>query len=309
MEHLEKMKDSGLQKLILDLRDNGGGMLDDAVQIADEFLGGNKQIVSTKGANVSEQIFSARRPGLFEEGKLVLLINENSASASEVLAGALQDWNRATIVGRRSFGKGLVQEQFILNDGSAIRLTVARYFTPMGRCIQKPYHNGIDTNYKQEVSQRIKEGEILTNNHSQHIGKPLKLQDGRVLYSEEGISPDVFVPVDSVRWLLNLQSNDIQNTMTDAALKYYRNNSHHLKRMKEVAELRSYLNKDPQMQSVLNTWCQSLPPGISISKCKEIFMSDFEDLIAWMNWNLDGYYKSASVKDTAVQKAISILND
>jgi carboxyl-terminal processing protease len=307
MEQLEKMKNAGMQKLILDLRDNGGGMLDDAVQIADEFLGGNKQIVTTKGFHVSEQIISARRPGLFEEGKLVILINEHSASASEVLAGALQDWNRATIIGRRSFGKGLVQEQFTLSDGSAIRLTVARYFTPIGRSIQKPYNKGADTSYQHEVSQRISDGEILNNNHNDHIGKPFKLQDGRILYSEEGISPDIFVPIDSIRWLLNSQSAANQKRMTEAALQYFRANGIALKKLKQVAELRPFLNKDQQIHDWLNVWCQSLPTGVNVYKCKEFYFSEFEDMLCWMIWNVDGYYRSSSIKDPAVQNALSVL--
>lgn len=307
MEQLEKMKNAGMQKLILDLRDNGGGMLDDAVQIADEFLGGNKKIVSTKGANVAEQIFSAKRPGLFEEGKLVVLINENSASASEVLAGALQDWNRATIVGRRSFGKGLVQEQFTLSDGSAVRLTVARYYTPSGRSIQKPYTKGVDTNYFNEVDKRIKDGEILNDYRNEHTGSPHKLQDGRVFYGGEGISPDLYVPADSIRWLLITKSVNVQQSMTGAALEYYRLNGVALKKMKQMEELRIFMKQDPAIQGLLDTWCVALPSNVNVSKCKEIFYSDFEDMVAWMIWRLDGYYKCSAVKDPAVQKALSIL--
>lgn len=308
MEHLEKMKNEGMQKLILDLRDNGGGMLDDAVQIADEFIGGNKQIVSTKGNHVLEQTISAKRPGLFEDGKLVLLINENSASASEVLAGALQDWNRATIIGRRSFGKGLVQEQFTLSDGSALRLTVARYYTPIGRSIQKPYKKGMDTGYSHEIYQRVKNGEILSNQHNNHIGKAFRLQDGRILYSEEGITPDVFVPIDSVRWLLYNHKIDIEKITTSSALKYFSNHAKNLKKVKQIDDLRSMLNKDPEILNLLTQWCRSLPTGINSLKCKEIFLSDLEDLLSWMLWNEEGYYRTSSPKDPVVKKALSVLN-
>ena len=308
MQHLERLKKEGMQKLILDLRDNGGGMLDDAVQIADEFISGNKQIVSTKGYNVSEQVISARRPGLFEEGKLVLLINENSASASEVLAGALQDWNRATIIGRRSFGKGLVQEQFSLSDGSAVRLTIARYYTPVGRCIQKPYKKGIDTGYSHEVSQRMRNGEILNNHHNSHSGKAFKLQDGRVLYSDEGITPEYFIPIDSVRWLLYNQKIDIQKIITETSLQYFRNHKNDLNKLNQITDLRAYINKDPEIDNLLKQWCKSLPSAINIKKCNEIFLSDFEDMLSWMIWNEEGYYKTSSPKDPVIQKALLLMN-
>ena len=158
MQSLEKLKKLGMQNLILDLRDNGGGILGEAVDIADEFIEGNEMIVYTEGKNNPKKEYISKRPGLFEKGKLIVLLNESSASASEVLAGALQDLERATIVGRRSFGKGLVQEQFSLIDGSALRLTVARYFTPLGRSIQKPYSNG-NEEYKKEILNRLMHAE------------------------------------------------------------------------------------------------------------------------------------------------------
>lgn len=131
-----------MQQLVLDLRHNGGGLMDEAVDIADEFLDGEKLIVYTQGVNSKKKEYKCKRPGILEKGKLTVLVDELTASASEVLCGALQDWCRATIIGQRSFGKGLVMEQFPLSDGSAIRLTTARYYTPIGRCIQRSYENG-----------------------------------------------------------------------------------------------------------------------------------------------------------------------
>ena len=142
MHAMEILKKQGLQSLILDLEDNGGGFMNEAVDIADEFLDGDKLVVYTEGVNNKKREYRCKRPGLFETGKLVVLVDEFSASASEVLAGALQDWCRATIIGRRTFGKGLVQEQYPLGDGSALRLTVARYYTPLGRSIQRSYEKG-----------------------------------------------------------------------------------------------------------------------------------------------------------------------
>src|SRR5690348_9035044 len=144
MQAMDNLKKQGMQKLILDLRGNGGGFITQATNIADEFLDGDKLIVYTEGTNIKRQDYRAGKEGVFEKGALVVLVDELTASASEILAGALQDWDRATIVGRRTFGKGLVQEQFQLNDGSGLRLTVARYYTPLGRSIQKPYSNGFE---------------------------------------------------------------------------------------------------------------------------------------------------------------------
>src|SRR6185436_11670199 len=141
MQSLEQLQKQGLQQLIFDLRGNGGGFMNEAVDMADEFLDGEKLVVYTQGAHNKKREYRCKRDGLFEKGKLAILIDELSASASEVLAGALQDWDRATIIGRRSFGKGLVQEQYDLSDGGAIRLTVARYYTPLGRSIQRSYEN------------------------------------------------------------------------------------------------------------------------------------------------------------------------
>ncbi|HZE84768.1 MAG TPA: S41 family peptidase, partial [Puia sp.] len=151
---LQQLQTQGLQKLILDLRGNGGGILQESIEIADDFLDGDKLIVYTQGSRSPKVEYRCRRDGLFEKGKLVLLTDEGTASASEVLAGAVQDWDRATIIGRRTFGKGLVQEQYQLSDGSALRLTIARYYTPTGRSIQKPYDKGHD-DYNDEVIKRF----------------------------------------------------------------------------------------------------------------------------------------------------------
>ncbi|MDP9040428.1 MAG: S41 family peptidase, partial [Bacteroidota bacterium] len=157
---LDSLEKQGVKKLILDIRGNGGGIVDEAVNMADEFLGNDDLIVYTEGRKSPRKEYHAQRPGSFESGKLVLLVDEGTASASEILAGALQDWDRASIVGRRTFGKGLVQEPFQLNDGSELRLTIARYYTPLGRSIQKPYNKGRDA-YNEEVIDRFHNGEVL----------------------------------------------------------------------------------------------------------------------------------------------------
>lgn len=188
------------KNLILDLRGNPGGYLQAATQIADELIDGKKLIVYTEGRHQNRQEYFAEKTGRFESGKLVLLIDEGSASASEILAGAVQDQDRGTIVGRRSFGKGLVQETVGLSDGSELRLTVARYYTPSGRCIQKPY-NGKSDAYENEVYDRIEHGELSHPDSSLlKDKKAFKTAKGRTVYAGGGIMPDVFVGIDSGRY-------------------------------------------------------------------------------------------------------------
>lgn len=196
---LSSLKKKGMRALILDLRGNGGGFLDIACGMANEFLAANSLLVYTEGRTVKRQNFLANRHGEFREGRLVVLIDENSASASEIVSGAIQDWDRGTIIGRRSFGKGLVQRMFTLEDGGQIRLTTARYFTPSGRCIQKSYDKGVDA-YHQEVAKRFQAGELV-NPDSVHFPDSLKYKThgGRTVYGGGGIMPDIFVPMDTMR--------------------------------------------------------------------------------------------------------------
>ncbi|MBZ4044717.1 S41 family peptidase [Flavobacterium hibisci] len=194
---LTRLKQKGIQSLVIDLRDNGGGYMEEAVAIADEFLKDKQLIVFTKNKNGSTEKTYATKSGSFETGKVTVLINENSASASEILAGAIQDNDRGTIVGRRSFGKGLVQREMDFNDGSAVRLTVARYYTPTGRSIQKPYAKGNEEYFK-ESEARIKSGELYAKD-SIKVADSLKFKTpkGRIVYGGGGIVPDVFVPMEA----------------------------------------------------------------------------------------------------------------
>ncbi|MEN9686609.1 MAG: hypothetical protein RLZZ28_2395, partial [Bacteroidota bacterium] len=173
MQQMEKLQKAGMKQLVLDLRGNGGGLLKEAVDIADEFLGDGKLIVYTKGEHTEKVEYKTKREGIFEKGKMIVLIDEGSASASEVLAGALQDWDRATILGRRSFGKGLVQQQFQLTDGSAVRLTIARYYSPLGRNIQKSYAKG-KQQYEEELSERFHNGEVVKGDTAKPTGQAFK---------------------------------------------------------------------------------------------------------------------------------------
>jgi carboxyl-terminal processing protease len=194
---LKELKDQGMKSLVIDLRQNPGGYLDAATQIADELLDDNKMIVFTKGKSVPKSEYKANIPGEFENGKLSILIDQGSASAAEILSGAVQDWDRGTIIGRTSFGKGLVQEQYELPDGSALRLTVARYYTPSGRCIQRSYAQGSEEYYN-EVSDRFKKGEFMHEDSTMIRDTTVyKTAKGRIVYGGGGIRPDVFVPLDT----------------------------------------------------------------------------------------------------------------
>lgn len=198
---MDKLGKQGMEDLILDLSGNGGGWLPVAVDLADHFLSGSKEIVSTVGNNTPDRKYRARKAGLFEDGNLVIMIDGSSASASEIVSGAVQDWDRGVIVGRRSFGKGLVQQPFPLGDGSMIRLTVARYYTPTGRLIQKPYEDGYEE-YSMDFINRYNNGEL---NSEDSIAFPedqryqtLNLQ--RTVYGGGGIMPDYFVPMDTTSY-------------------------------------------------------------------------------------------------------------
>jgi len=195
---LDKLQNQGATKLALDLRDNPGGFLGVAEQIADEFLEDDKLILFTKDKTGNEERIYATKRGDFEEGDVFILMNESSASASEVIAGALQDNDKGVIVGRRSYGKGLVQREMALGDGSAVRLTVSRYYTPTGRSIQRPYNNGNNKAYYNDYYKRLRTGELSDSEHIE-IADSLRFitPGGKVVYGGGGIIPDVFVPIDT----------------------------------------------------------------------------------------------------------------
>ena len=201
-EAFMKLKKQGMKQLILDLSDNGGGYLNTAIEIANWFLNAGETIVYTEGKRSPRYDATANGRGKFKDGKIVVLVNQNSASASEIVAGAIQDWDRGVVVGRRTFGKGLVQRQFGFEDGSMMRLTTARYYTPSGRCIQKPYKLGDKEDYAKDVYNRYKDGELM-HADSIHVADSLKyttLKSGRAIYGGGGIIPDVFVPVDTTEY-------------------------------------------------------------------------------------------------------------
>ena len=230
-EALTKLQEKGMKSLILSLQGNGGGYLNAAIEMADEFLQKNNLIVYTQGLNQPKTIAEATAVGNFEQGKVIVLVDEYSASASEILSGALQDWDRAIIIGRRTFGKGLVQRQFPLIDGSMMRLTVARYYTPTGRSIQKSYKGGYEK-YEMDLLDRFNKGELL-HADSIHFPDSLRYQTlslKRTVYGGGGIMPDIFVPLDTTRYT-NFHRNIIaKGVVNKVCVQYIDKNRTELKK-------------------------------------------------------------------------------
>lgn len=240
---LEQLSQQGFSNLVIDLRDNTGGLLTSAIQIANEFLPKNKLIVYTEGRKSPKQEFASDGHGSYQKLPLVVLINEVSASASEIFAGAMQDNDRATIIGRRSFGKGLVQQQIGFPDGSIIRLTIARYYTPSARCIQKPYSTGDDKNYEQDLITRYQHGEFFSQDSIKHHGPAYHTGIGRVVYGGGGITPDIFVAEDTLGMTSYYKEASMSGLILQYAFTYTDDNRPKLNTYKEMMELASYLAK------------------------------------------------------------------
>lgn len=240
---LAQLSQEGFSNLIIDLRDNTGGYLKSAVQMANEFLPKNRLIVYTEGRKSPRQDYKSDGRGSYQNIPLVVLINETSASASEIFAGAMQDNDRATIIGRRSFGKGLVQQQIGFPDGSMIRLTVARYYTPSGRCIQKPYVMGDDKDYEEDLLSRYQHGEFFSQDSIKHTGPAYHTSIGRVVYGGGGITPDIFVPEDTIGITSYFKEASMNGLILQFAFVYTDDNRLKLNNFSEMMELSDYLVK------------------------------------------------------------------
>jgi carboxyl-terminal processing protease len=249
MEKLDDLKERGMTKLIVDLRGNSGGIMEAAIRIANQFLHRGQLIVYTKGRKQPRQEARATGKGEFETGDLVILIDEYSASASEILAGAIQDNDRGTIIGRRSFGKGLVQEPISFRDGSGMRLTIARYYTPTGRSIQKPYTNGYE-DYFNDFAKRYAHGEFEVSD-SIHFPDSLKFTTpgGRIVYGGGGIMPDKFVAVDTSG--ISEYFIKVRPHIFSFSMKYTEMNREKLKKYTEAGEMDKYLNKQGLLEQFI----------------------------------------------------------
>ena len=302
-----------IKNLILDLRGNPGGYLNAATELADEILEGKKLIVYTQGRTKPKQEFFTEHTGAFETGKLVVLIDEGSASASEILSGSVQDWDRGLVVGRRSFGKGLVQEPFDLSDGSALRLTVSRYYTPSGRCIQKDYKiNGYDE-YENDIYARIENGE-LEDASKQKIYDSTEYRtklNSRIVYGGGGIYPDVFVPIDTsynTRFLSEVFANGLLNKFAYDYLDKNRSS------IMAISDLNVY-SKSYQISDVafnlFIAFCKQENIGSlnapDVNRSKNFIKLQLKALVARQIWREKGYYNVVSKQDKGVLKAIEAL--
>ena len=240
---LAQLGQAGFENLIIDLRGNTGGYLGSAVQMANEFLPKGKLIVYTEGRRSQRQEYRSDGRGSYRSIPLVVLIDEGSASASEIFAGAIQDNDRGTIIGRRSFGKGLVQQPISMHDGSMIRLTVARYYSPSGRCIQKPYTSGADRDYEEDLINRYQHGEFFSQDSIKHEGPEYHTSNGRVVYGGGGITPDIFVAEDTIGVTSYYKEAAMSGLIIQFAYEYTDENRQKLSAFKTRQELEAYLKK------------------------------------------------------------------
>lgn len=238
---LAQLSQEGFSNLVIDLRDNTGGYMNSAVQMANEFLAKNKLIVYTIGRKSPRQEYRSDGHGSYQQTPLVVLINEASASASEIFAGAMQDNDRATIIGRRSFGKGLVQQQLGFPDGSMIRLTIARYYTPSGRCIQKPFRGGNSKDYEEDIITRYQHGELFSQDSIKHHGPAYHTSIGRTVYGGGGITPDIFVAEDTIGMTSYYKQAAMSGLILQFAFAYTDNNRPKLSSFEDMPSLKKYL--------------------------------------------------------------------
>ncbi|SEV94067.1 carboxyl-terminal processing protease [Chitinophaga sp. YR573] len=310
IEAMRKLQKTGMTKLVIDLRQNPGGYLDAATRIADELLDDNKLILYTKGKSYPRTDYDCEKPGLFERGALAILADEGSASASEILAGAVQDWDRGTIIGRRTFGKGLVQEQFDLSNGGALRLTVARYYTPSGRSIQKSYANGREA-YDEDIMNRFNHGEFVNKDSIKQLDTvQYKTAKGRVVYGGGGITPDVFIPFDTSRFSNVIASMYARSTFSNFAYQYYNSHRDQFKGYKDagVFSKQFELNNDIY-NAYKNFAAKDSVRGIeTIKPHDEVeIRTRLKALLARQIWSYEGFYESMNKDDEMVKKAVGIL--
>lgn len=314
-EALIKLNAEGLQNLILDLESNGGGYLNAATELADEFLDKDKLIVYMEGAHQARTSDSSTEKGLFEKGKLVILVDEGSASASEIVSGAVQDWDRGLIVGRRTFGKGLVQRQFPLPDGSMIRLTVARYYTPTGRCIQKPYTHGDQDSYNRDLIARYNRGEMM-NADSIHFPDSLKyktLVNERIVYGGGGIMPDYFVPIDTTEYTEYSGRINAMGIVYKLALNQVDANRKEL--LKKYPTIEKFKDEYEVSDKVLAEMIQmATDEKIEYKedqylRSKEQFKRRIKGLIARDLFNTAAYFKIINDESEIFRKGLEIINN
>lgn len=308
---LTRLKSYGMKSLILDLRENGGGYLSAATALADQFLPEKRLIVYTKGAHEPRTDYYSSGKGIFKQGQLVVLIDENTASASEIVAGAVQDLDRGTIIGRRSFGKGLVQEQFNFGDGSALNLTVARYYTPSGRSIQRSYTKGANA-YYEEVLNRYKSGELSSDRH--HLmdslykkNKIYHTASGRLIYGGGGIMPDIYVPLDTAGYNDLYFALNAKGVMNDFLYSYL------VREPVPTSSVQAFIDHfSLTTKHYKKLFALAFAKGIKYDDhlFKEAQMhigSDLKAMLARYYFGEEGYYKVLNYNDQAIARSLAII--
>jgi carboxyl-terminal processing protease len=309
-EALDQLKKDGMKKLVLDLQGNPGGYMDQAIEVADEFLAKGNKIVFTKGqeSKYNEDAFATDK-GSFEKEPLIVLVNEGSASASEIVSGALQDNDRALVVGRRSYGKGLVQRPFDLNDGSEVRLTISRYYTPSGRSIQKPYED-LDS-YDKDIVSRYKHGEFFTAD-SIKFNDSLKYQTthGRTVYGGGGIMPDYFVPLDTVHSSKYFNELFAANVIREFAFNYAEENKETLKSKGFSYYLKNFEITDRMLQQLVAMGQrEKVKPNLrDLEKNKREFQVYLKAVIARRIWGNPSFFPVFNETNEVLQQAIKLFD-
>ena len=303
---------SKLNSLVLDLRGNGGGYLTAAIDLADQFLPAFKLVVYTQGNHAEKKEYSSTDNGELEQARLIVLIDEGSASASEIVSGAIQDWDRGVLIGRRSFGKGLVQQPFPLTDGSMIRLTTAHYYTPSGRCIQKPYTEGVDA-YQKDFMNRMQKGELYSKD-SIIQNKALKFAtkvSNRVVYGGGGIMPDVFIPVDSSKYYIYYNTLGRKNVIYTGVLDIMDANRDLFKQ--KYSDFKTFTDKfevtDEMIEKIV---AAGEKEGVkrdekSIEFARPIMKRQMKALIARDLFSVSNYFQIINADDETIQKAVDVL--
>ena len=314
-EALKKLSKKGMKNLILDLQGNGGGYLNIAIELADEFLSRGKRIVYTEGNKQKRQEAVSTIQGSFETGDLVVLVDESSASASEILSGAIQDWDRGVIIGRRTFGKGLVQRPLPLPDGSMIRLTIARYYTPTGRCIQKPYEKGKAKDYAHDLIDRYNRGELMSAD-SIHFPDSMKyntLANARTVYGGGGIMPDVFIPIDTTRFSDYHRDLVAKGLVNRVAMNYL--DRHREDLTKKYKKIQTYKEKFEVNDEILNDLRQLADKEKITFKEEEyngslqLIKLQIKALIARDMFDMTEYFYVINDINDSYQEALKVIND
>lgn len=323
---LKELQKKGMKDLILDLQGNGGGYLNAAIDLANEFLQQKELIVYTEGRAARRSDFFAKGTGNFKSGRLIVLVDEYSASASEILTGAIQDWDRGVVVGRRSFGKGLVQRPIDLPDGSMIRLTIARYYTPSGRCIQKPYDNtasldgrikgdGSQERYNQELIDRFNHGEMI-HADSIHFADSLKVQTkrlARTVYGGGGIMPDYFVPIDTTQYTdyhRNLVAKGVVIKATTGYIEKHRKELND--KYKKFETFNDKFEIDDNFLADIRALADKEKIEFDEKQCNQslpLIKTQLKALIARDLWDMNEYFQVMNSTNNSVQQALKILQD